>query len=322
MRTKGIEIVTAVFLGILIPVFLIGILQDRVSHRQDPSASTQTNSYVQSSNDKISVLQTSGAVVEMPIEEYVLAVVLSEMPAHFEPEALKAQAVVARTYALRRKESKSRHVEAAVCVNSSCCQGYCSITDYLDRGGKQIDVNKIRFAVEATAGLVLVYNNKLIDATYFSCSGGSTEDAKDVWGTEIPYLQSVESPGEEGATQYVDTVQYSVAEFIDRLGIALSPNSNVRIDNITHTVGGGVDSLVICGKTFAGTQIRKLLKLRSTSFYISVLGDTVTITTKGFGHRVGMSQYGADAMAVNGSSFQQILSHYYQGSQLIPFDFN
>lgn len=183
-------------------------------------------------------------------------------------------------------------------------------------------VDKIKTAVNSTAGMVLVYENELIDATYFSCSGGATEDAEAVWGREIPYLKSVESPGEEDAAHYVDTVRFTLLEFLDQLGFEGVNKRNVQIGKLESTTGGGVASIEICGKVFTGTQLRKLLKLRSTSFMISVVGDTVTITTKGFGHRVGMSQYGADAMAVCGATFGEILSHYYLKTELISFEFD
>lgn len=322
MRVKGLEIIMALLLGILIPALLIAILQDRIVVTQDAAGQTETTILGINRSQEIEVLQKDGTVATIPVEEYVLSVVLSEMPANFELEALKAQAVVARTYALRRTNRNAKHGEASVCVKASCCQGYCSTEDYLSGGGTRESVEKIQAAVDATEGLVLVYENELIDATYFACSGGVTEDAQAVWGAEIPYLKSVESPGEEGAAHYVDTVRFTLTEFADRLGIDVLDETGIMVGKIESTNGNGVASIEICGKIFSGTQIRKLLKLRSTAFLISVVGETVTVTTKGFGHRVGMSQYGADAMAVNGATFQEILSHYYLGTQLIPFNFD
>ena len=174
-------------------------------------------------------------------------------------------------------------------------------------------------AAQATAGMVLVYNGNLIEATYFSCSGGQTEDAVAVWGTDVPYLRSVESPGEEFATHYTDTVTYTLAEFLRLLNIVNLPSGVPLFGEIEHTAGGGVASLQIAGKTFAGTQIRNILGLRSTAFTMSQIGSNVIITTRGYGHRVGMSQYGAEAMAVSGRTFEEILSHYYQGTELVNF---
>jgi stage II sporulation protein D len=190
----------------------------------------------------------------------------------------------------------------------------------LQQGGRPEDVEKIRSAVFDTSGQVLTYQGELIEATYFSCSGGRTEDAQAVWGTEVPYLKSVKSPGEEGATHYVDSKQFSAAEFSSKLG--LSETQTIKMGTPEYTAGGGISYLDINGQRFTGTQLRKLLKLRSTAIYITLVGKTVTITTKGYGHRVGMSQYGADAMAISGATYDQILQHYYSGVELIPFVFD
>ena len=255
-------------------------------------------------------VQKNESIEKMLLEEYVLSVVLAEMPVDFEIEALKAQAVVARTYTCRKME-KPKHNNAHVCTDSRCCQAYMDIAQFLSSGGTREDLEKVQSAVESTSGLVLLYRGELIDATYFSCSGGKTEDAAAVWGSAVPYLQSVESPGEEYASHYIDTVQFSVGEFAKKMGLELTENPGTWIKNVKYTSGGGVASVVLQGKTFSGTEIRQKLGLRSTAFVITITGETVTITTKGFGHRVGMSQYGAEAMAVQGSNYQEILNHYY-----------
>lgn len=264
----------------------------------------------------IDVLDQEGTVQTMAMEEYLTCVVLREMPADFELEALKAQAVVARTYALRLGTMGSKHTGAAVCMNSNCCQGYCTVEEYLSDGGTKSSVDKVRSAVIATKDIVLTYNEELIDATYFSCSGGTTEDAQAVWGADVPYLKATESPGEEKATHFMDTVTLTSKEFAQALGILPTGNPGTWIESVSYTNGGGVDVMKICGTAFKGTTMRKLLGLRSTVFVITAVGDNITITTKGFGHRVGMSQYGADAMAVDGSTYEEILAHYYQETKL------
>ena len=235
------------------------------------------------------------------------------MPASFEEEALKAQAVVARTYAVRAREGKGKHDDGDICGDSACCQGYLAPDDY---GGTQEALSKVRNAVSSTAGQVLTYEGKLIEATYFSCSGGVTEDAVAVWGTDVPYLQSVKSPGEENATYYTDSVQFSVKEFASRLGINLTGKPDSWFGGTKQTTGGGVDTMVIGGVTFKGTELRKLLGLRSTAFTMVAMDEVITVTTRGYGHRVGMSQYGADAMAALGRTYDEILAHYYQGTEL------
>ena len=194
-----------------------------------------------------------------------------------------------------------------------------AVEDYLMKGGKERDVQRIRDIVAATEGQVLTYEGKLIEATYFSCSGGATEDAVAVWGTDVPYLQSVESPGEEQAAHYTDTVSFSPTDFASRLGISLTGEPSKWFSERTYTEGGGVATMKIGTETFSGTQLRKILGLRSTAFEIETDDDVIVITTHGYGHRVGMSQYGADAMAAVGSTYPDILTHYYQGTELTTY---
>lgn len=267
-------------------------------------------------NNDLVLVYDEGIIHSVPVESYITCVVLAEMPASFEMEAIKAQAVVARTYTYR-KMSHPKHGGAAVCTDSNCCQAYTTVDDYIEKGGKMDSVDRIVQAVSETTGQVMTYKGELIEATYFSCSGGKTEDAAAVWGAEVPYLQSVESPGEENANHYTETVKLTATQFCEKLGIYPDGAIETWVGKITYTDGGGVSAIEIGDQTISGTQMRKSLNLRSTSFVITAIGDTVTITTKGFGHRVGMSQYGADAMAVSGSSYQEILFHYYQGVQLI-----
>lgn len=286
--------------------------------------SNKQETLAQSTSDKlkeidISLQMVDGNIKIIPLEDYLVSVVLREMPADFEIEALKAQAVVARTYTLRRLKMGGKHDAAVVCTDSSCCQGYYDREEYISNGGKEDQLIKVVAAVTSTASEVLVYNDDLIDATYFSCSGGRTEDALSVWGADIPYLQSTESPGEEDATHYIDTVSISTADFANKLDLDTEIPPYKWIKSIKYTNGGGVGEIQICEKTYKGTEVRQKLGLRSTAFIISVVGDAVTITTKGFGHRVGMSQYGADAMAIQGKTYRDILAHYYRGVELIAY---
>lgn len=250
-----------------------------------------------------------GILVELPLTDYLTGVLISEMPGSFHMEAKMAQAVVARTYALRRMGGTDKH-PGVVCTDSSCCQGYLDPESFSDQETAEL----ARQAVEATEGMVLTYEGELIDATYFSCSGGATEDAVAVWGSEVPYLQSVESPGEEMAAHYTDTVHFTKEQLENVLGVRLGTGK--WVGSMTYTEGGGVASVMIGGKQFRGTELRALLGLRSTAFTVKTEEDGITFTTKGYGHRVGMSQYGAQAMALKGSDYVQILQHYYQGTIL------
>ena len=303
--------------GAVVPLVLAALFQKTPAMPEAESESVSPTIIMEELDPDtvLTVVNRSGNLQQMTLREYLVGVVLAEMPASFESEALKAQAVVARTYTMKRMEG-GKHGTAAVCMDSGCCQGWRSGEDYLADGGKASAVEKVRAAVTDTDGLVLRYKGKLIDATYFSCSGGTTEDAVAVWGQDVPYLKSVESPGEEDAPRFTDRVTFTAAEFAGKRGLSAGGNAKDWFGTVTYTAGGGVETMVIRGKSFTGTQLRSKLGLRSTAFEISVSGSTVTITTRGFGHRVGMSQYGAQAMAQSGSSFSEILAHYYTGTEL------
>ena len=309
------EVGLAVVMGMLMPGIILNIVTYSARQHVTEAYEPEQTEEMQEETVHIDVLTTDGTVRSMELDEYLTGVVLAEMPAYFDAEALKAQAVVARTYTLRAHEGKSKHNGAAVCTDSACCQAYRSPDEYLADGGSAENVQKISDAVTAVSGLVLTYEGELIEATYFSCSGGLTEDALAVWGTDVPYLRSVSSPGEENATYYSDSVSFTSSQ-LKRLLELPAECDEIRFEDITYTAGGGVEKLTVCGAEYQGTQIRSLLGLRSTAFTVTTEGDEITFHTRGFGHRVGMSQYGADAMAASGSSFQQILQHYYPGTVL------
>lgn len=298
-------------LTVLVPALIVSLTLRGYTRQDIPQTPT-----AEAEKEKESVYVTvlmNDTVKSMELETYITGVVLAEMPATFHTEALKAQSVVARTFTLKRATSAAKHRDADVCTDYTCCQAYCSAEEYLGKGGTQSDLNKILDAVLSTQGQVLLFQGEFIEATYFSCSGGRTEDAVAVWGSDIPYLRAVDSPGEEAASHYTDTVSFSLQEFCHLLDL---PNEQVSIGKITYTEGEGVDTIELNESTYKGTTIRSRLGLRSTAFVITVVGKNVIITTKGFGHRVGMSQYGADAMAEQGSSYGEILTHYYTGTEL------
>ena len=318
------DFMIAWLLGMVLPAVILFAMVgfDRMENAQN-SANTESTAPVVSvlpAPVYIQVLDSDGKVQEMELETYICGVVLAEMPVEFELESLKAQAVVARTYALRCVSKGRKHTMGAVCTDSACCQGHLSPEDFLNRSGDDSGVTKVSQAVLQTAGQVLLYNGNLIDATYFSCSGGRTEDAAAVWGSDVPYLKSTVSPGEEYAAYHTDTMTLSPAQVEAALGVTFTgePGSWFRI--LSHTDGGGVEEVSVCGQVLSGVQIRKKLSLRSTNFTVEATESQIVFTTKGYGHRVGMSQYGADAMALSGSTYDQILAHYYQGTELARYD--
>lgn len=320
---KGIwkDMAAALFMGMVLPGMVLQIVSAYQSKEPKIAEETVAETTVPETLPKpvpltAMVLWENGEREKVDMDTYLLGVVLAEMPVSFEMEALKAQAVVARTYTRKAYVTDGKHGDGSVCTDPSCCQAYISEEDYLARGGTQEGVDKVRHAIGATTGYVLTYGEELIEATYFSCSGGSTEDAAAVWGTDYPYLQAVDSPGEEDAPYDMDMVTFTPEEFQRALGRELSGSPRSWIGTTTYTEGGGVAAMVIEGESYTGTQLRSALKLRSTAFTVLTEDDSITVTTRGYGHRVGMSQYGADAMAVTGSGFQEILAHYYPGTTL------
>lgn len=299
----------------VIPAFVLSffVVEGEITEQIQPT--TQQPGETTMGEEAVFLLQ-GDALVKLCWDDYLTGVLLCEIPGSFHMEAKKAQAVVARTYAKKLMETGYKHGSNIICSDPNCCQGYKDPDAYLETYGDVSAIEEARRAVIDTEGLVITYGGALIDATYFSCSGGKTEDAVAVWGTDVPYLQTVPSPGEEMAAVFTDTVRFSTEQFEAALGRDLPGSADSWFGSVSYTQGGGVDTIDIGHKLYTGTDLRMILGLRSTAFTITVIGDSILITTKGFGHRVGMSQYGAQAMAEDGTDFRIILKHYYQGVEI------
>lgn len=263
-----------------------------------------------------------GEIITLPLETYLTGVVLSEMPASFHEEALKAQSVAARTFAMRQM-TFGKHQDFDVCTDSSCCQAWNCQDNLEKKLGEHgaIYWDKAEQAVIQTEGEVLLYQGSLIDAVYFSCSGGSTEDAVAVWGSEVPYLQSVPSRGEEYASVFETENIIKTDRFREKMqvlfpDIDLSDDTGTWFGTVQYTDGGGVDTIEIGGVDVKGTTLRQAFGLNSTKFSVNINGDDVVFCVKGYGHRVGLSQYGANAMAEAGSDYREILLHYYTDTDI------
>ena len=320
MRSLWKDILTAFLIGMVLPGLMLnfGVMLMR---NFTPVSEIQITIPEETEDKTISLpilLRQPGQLPEQQdMDAYLTCVLLAEMPAAFEEEALKAQSVAARTYARKAWVTGGKHGDGSVCTQPGCCQAYMEPEDYLKKGGTEAGLEKIRRAVYATSGQCLEYEGELIEATYFSCSGGRTEDAAAVWGTEYPYLQAMDSPGEEQAAWFTDSVSFTPEQFQICLGTELTGTPETWFGPVTYTDGGGVESIVIGEESYEGTAMRSMLGLRSTAFEIDAGKEVITITTRGYGHRVGMSQYGAEAMAVAGSTYEQILAYYYPGAKLV-----
>ena len=249
-------------------------------------------------------------IVEMELEDYIKGVVFCEMPASFNIEALKAQSVAARTYTYR-KIGQNIHENSDICDNPAHCQGFRN-------GDDSEDFKKISQAVEQTKSEVITFEGNIINALYHASSGGKTENVSEVFsGNFVPYLSAVDSPGEELMKDYETRAIFTKKEFVDKLKMI---NNDFIFDNcikiLGRTEGGSVAKVQIGNSEFLGTQIRKIFNLRSSNFNIKNDDINIEFIVKGYGHGVGLSQWGAEAMAREGKDYREILAHYYQGTKI------
>ena len=276
------------------------------------------------SSQTLRVLLGEGQVEEMTMGEYLWRVVAAEMPASFEPQALRAQAVCARTYSLWKMGANAhKDQEADICADSGCCQAYIDPQKAKENwnDNAQSYTEKITQAVSDTAGQVMTYDGKPIQAVFFSSSTASTEDAQAVWGNSLPYLVSVSSPEGEEVPNYYSTVTLTREEVEKKVKEAypdadLSGDPAGWLSGMTLTASGRVGSMKVGGVELSGGAVRTLFGLRSACFQVTYQENQFTFSVTGYGHGVGMSQYGANAMAAQGSSWQDILTHYYTGVTL------
>lgn len=269
-------------------------------------------------------LKTEDKIVKISLKEYLYGVVSAEMPASFEEEALKAQAVAARTETVKKTLSQNdNHKNADVCTDINHCQAYYNEKELEEKYGNEWILkyyDKIKKSVDDTDGITAVYNDEPISAVFHSSSSGMTENSKDVWGGDMPYLVSVKSEGEENSPKYYDEKSFTLNEFKEKIsGIKKTDflcDSAKWIESIKRNDSGSVKEITICKNIFKGTQIRSAFGLRSANFEVEISGDNVLFKTKGYGHGVGMSQYGADYMAKQGYTYEEILKKYYTGISL------
>lgn len=277
------------------------------------NSNSNTNGIINNTNSSkiISVKLASGTVIKVGLEDYVIGVVGAEMPASFNSEALKAQAVAARTYALKKTAS------GATISATTADQVYKTDAELKQMWGNSFNTyyTKVKNAVLATSGETMTYGGQYIDAVYFSTSNGMTEDAVYVWGNSIPYLKPVSSSWDTNVNGFLQTKSIPMNVISEKLGVNLTSVSQITINS--RTSGDRVNSITIAGKNFTGVKVRSLLGLRSADFSVSQSGNSIIFTTKGYGHGVGMSQYGANGMANSGYNYRQILTHYYTGISIV-----
>ena len=268
------------------------------------------HSFLNDAEQKIKVKTKEEEIKELKIEEYLVGVLAGEMPASFEMEALKAQAVASRSYAMYKiLHNDTDNFDVLSDITN---QVYLTEEEMQEKWGSEypIYLNKIKNAISATKDEVMYYDNEIIEAFYFSMSNGATEDAKSVFEEDLPYIKPVTSSWDnESLNNFKVTTTFTKEEFCKQLN--LENCQSVTIDNINYSASHRINSIMVNNKTFKGTVVRQLLNLRSTDFSFEQKNDTIQITTKGYGHGVGMSQYGANGMAKEGYTYKEILNYYY-----------
>ena len=268
----------------------------------------------------------TGQIEEIPLDEYLYGVVSAEMPASFETEALKAQAVVARTYTIYKMQANSiKHENADICDDSTCCQAWITKEDRFTKWDQDKALeywDKIVASVNSTKGKIVTYEGKAINAFFHANSGGKTETTLNVWGgSNYPYLQTVTTAGEDAYSQYSSEVILTKEEFINKIkekhsDFFINFEEEKCIQITEYTEAGRAKRIKIGNMEFSGVEIRSMLGLKSANFSVSIEKDNVKFEVIGYGHGVGMSQTGADSMAKQGSTYEEIIKHFYTGVEI------
>ncbi|WP_341479593.1 stage II sporulation protein D [Clostridium gallinarum] len=335
------EIVSNLFFSILIlllmiisPMFIIKSTPTKASTDEDNNLLSvdEDNKLISiKGNDKIKVYITKEErIEEISLEEYVKSVVSGEMLVSFSEEALKAQAVAARTYIISKRSKPCDIANGADVCDTTHCQVYISKSERLEKWGDKGEEywNKISKAVEETKDKVLTYNNELVlYPQYFSTSSGMTENAVDVFSNDVPYLVSTESKGEEIAPKYESEFSFNINEFVSKINNKY-PEAQLTADNLSGNIeiisrsdAGGIKEIRFGNTRIKGADFRLAFGLSSTNFEYSIDSENIVFKCKGYGHGVGMSQWGANVMANNGSNYEEILKHYYKGTELKAIEF-
>ncbi len=325
----------------IIPTVALNYLENKIGNTNSSTSEDTNKSSSEEQNDKDNIQLSSSEpnlikvynlktneVMVIDLEEYLKGVVASEMPAEFNIEALKAQAVTARTYLLYKikkfPDGQPEHLDAPICTGTHC-QVWNSKEDLIaqhENGWYDKYWGKIEESVDSTRGQILTYENKIIEPLFHSTSGGRTENSEDVFSTSVPYLRSVESPYENNAPKLHDSAKIPIGDFISKIksvygDLNITPNNlkeKIQLGSVSE--GGKIKSLMIDNKEVSGREIRSLFGLNSTNFSFIQSGNQIEIVTTGYGHGVGMSQWGAAGMADEGYNYKEILKHYYTNVEI------
>ena len=303
-------------------------LEENIQENNEQVSNNNSNEVSEYNYNKYGTIKLlhkkTNEIEEVKIDDYLCNVVSAEMPADYELEALKAQAIVARTYTIYKVQNK-KHENADICDDSTCCQAWVSKENRLERWEetkREENWNKIQQCVNETKGKIITYNNQPINAFFHANSGGTTELPVNVWGgSGLPYLQVVQTVGEEGYTQYSSEVDLTQEELINKLktkyeDIQIDFNNDEDVKIIEHTDSNRVKTVKFGNHELSGVETRTLLGLKSTNFEIKKENNQIKFLVKGYGHGVGMSQTGANTMAKQGNNCEEIIKHFYVGIEI------
>ncbi len=326
-RSVELTVILGLFL-FLVP--LLSVPEGSEAVRENSGEPPEAETEALRDGQRTLLVEVGGEKQELTLEEYLVGVVAAEMPASFEPEALKAQTTAARTYTIYQMEhgSKGKHESGAdLCDDPGCCQAYKTEEALRENWGAAAEENfrKIRLAEAETDGMVILYGGEPILAAFHSSSAEGTEDAAAAWSASVPYLQRVESPESEAdVPNYVSEVSFTEEEF-RKLFLAAYPAAELTgdasgwIGETVRDASGYVSTLTVGGVTLRGVELRRILGLRSACFRVKSGDGLLTFSTQGYGHGVGLSQYGANALAKEGKSWEEILRWYYTGVTVAPY---
>lgn len=331
MRRILVYILCLVLLCFLIPILFTqkDSLKETVAENEENKQNEEIKHDYGKYNTVKLLHNDTNKVEELELDDYLLGVVSSEMPASFEQEALKAQAVVARTYTIYKITEGNKHENAHICDDSKCCQAWISKEDRLnkwDEKDRNLNWSKIEEAVNSTKGKIITYDGKAINAFFHSNSGGVTDTATAVWGgMNYPYLQAVQTSGEDSYKQYSSEVEITKNEFVSKIkehhsDFIIDFNDANSIEILDYTDGERIKTIKIGNLNLTGTEVRTIFGLKSAKFQIDIKGENIKFSVIGYGHGVGMSQTGADSMANQGSDYEEIIKHYYTGTEIVELN--
>lgn len=327
MKKLLLYLLAFILICFIIPIMLTKRTVPTIAKQENTTQQIEENNlnYEYNKYGTINLLhKKTGEVEKVNLDDYLCNVVSAEMPANYEEEALKAQAIVARTYTVFKILNK-KHENADICDDSTCCQAWISKEDRLARweeSQRESNWEKICRVVNATKGNIITYNNSPINAFFHSNSGGKTEAPVNVWGgTGYPYLKTVETSGEDSYTQYASEVILTHEELLKKLkekykDISINFSEQEDIKVLEYTEGGRVKTIKFGNHQISGVEARTLLGLRSANFEVINENGNIKFSVKGYGHGVGMSQTGADSLAKQGSSANDIINHFYTGVEI------